>query len=332
MTIDIRPVDAHDDAALRGWWEVGAAASAERPHDPWPVLEQLRRTMTAPNPERAHVLATAHDGDRAVGTSQVVLPLNDNQHLAYVEVLVRPDARRRGVGRALLQGCEAVAREAGRDTVNAEVYRVPGTTVPGEGFCAATGYQQVHLEGEKVVELARLAERRARIEARIAERIGDHTVVTWRDRCPDHLLAGQARLLSTFMSQIPLGELDIRDSEWTPERLRAWEERSAAIGQHYFGAAALSPDGEVVGLTDVRVHEQDQRRAQVGITIVEPEHRGHALGLAMKLATHVAAVAAFPTVRTVSTSNADVNVAMNAVNDAMGYELAEELLEVQKRL
>ena len=95
---------------------------------------------------------------------------------------------------------------------------------------------------------------------------------------------------------------------------------------------AFAPDGELVGYTDVFVPPHVEHRAEIGITMVLPEHRGHALGLAMKLATHASLQAAVPSCRLVSTSNADVNAAMNAVNERMGYRWVEQLLEVQKTL
>jgi hypothetical protein len=66
--------------------------------------------------------------------------------------------------------------------------------------------------------------------------------------------------------------------------------------------------------------------------MVLPEHRGHRLGLATKLATHRAVRAAFPECHLVVTSNAEVNTHMNAINDALGYEVLEDLLEYHRRL
>jgi hypothetical protein len=66
--------------------------------------------------------------------------------------------------------------------------------------------------------------------------------------------------------------------------------------------------------------------------MVMPEARGHRLGLAMKLATHRALRAAYPGCAAVATSNADVNDHMNAVNEALGYRVLEQLLEYQKHL
>ena len=47
-TYQLRGVDPADEEALRAWWEVGAAATAERPADPWPPWEadRIRRATT----------------------------------------------------------------------------------------------------------------------------------------------------------------------------------------------------------------------------------------------------------------------------------------------
>ena len=105
-----------------------------------------------------------------------------------------------------------------------------------------------------------------------------------------------------------------------------------AIGRHVQTAMALAPDGSVAGVSDVRVDYSDPAHGQVGITLVDPVHRGRRLGLALKVATHDLAVATYPELVSVDTSNAEVNTWMNAVNDALGYRTIETLLELQKTL
>ena len=140
-----------------------------------------------------------------------------------------------------------------------------------------------------------------------------------------------ARAISTFFSMVPTGDLALEDGEWTPERLRENEERGAERTRT-FAAAAIAPDGELVGFSGLNVSLAKPTQAGVGITFVLPEHRGHSLGLAVKLANHRALMAAVPECEFVRTTNADVNVHMNAVNEQMGYRLVEDLLEVQKTL
>ena len=66
--------------------------------------------------------------------------------------------------------------------------------------------------------------------------------------------------------------------------------------------------------------------------MVDPAHRGHRLGLALKMATHDLALATYPELVILDTSNAEVNTHMNAVNEALGYRTIETLLELQKKL
>jgi RimJ/RimL family protein N-acetyltransferase len=170
------------------------------------------------------------------------------------------------------------------------------------------------------------------LEAEVQAALGDYRVVTWRDACPEEYVESFGRAVSRVMSLIPQGDLDLEDRDWTVERVRAAEKRRVDVGLATFESVALSPDDTVVGLTGVRVSTRDPVRAHIGVTMVLPEHRGRRLGLATKLASHRALRAAVPDCRLVVTSNAEVNTHMNAINEAMGYRLAETLIEYHKRL
>ena len=107
---------------------------------------------------------------------------------------------------------------------------------------------------------------------------------------------------------------------------------SAVSDGGMFDTEAIAPDGSVAGSSDVRISDADPTHGQIGITLVDPSHRGHRLGMALKIATHDLALATFPDLRTVDTCNAEVNDHMNAVNEALGYRSIETLLELQKKL
>jgi GNAT superfamily N-acetyltransferase len=68
------------------------------------------------------------------------------------------------------------------------------------------------------------------------------------------------------------------------------------------------------------------------ITVVHPDHRGHRLGLAVKLANVDFLSERAPAVRIVQTGNAAVNEPMIAVNDMLGFEIASEGAFWQKHL
>lgn len=90
----------------------------------------------------ARLLLVARDGDRIVGSVQLAFASQQNAaHRAEVQrLVVHRDARRRGIGRALMEGLEAAAREHGRTliTLNTragdppeEMYRRLGYTFVG---------------------------------------------------------------------------------------------------------------------------------------------------------------------------------------------------------
>ncbi len=326
--MDIEQINPRNEAALRAWWEVGRDANADRPGKPWPLWEQSRVALPAENPERAVTILGAIDGREMVGAGMAVLPTRDNLHVAGTVVYVDADRRRQGVGSALLAEAEVIATGHGRTTLTTEAYLPPDGTVPGEAFAAAHGFSVASRESIKELWLD---DYRARRDALAIEPDG-YRIVTFDTVCPEEHVESFGLLLGMLLSEIPLGELDLEASEWAPERIRAAEQRQLGIGRHVQTALAIAPDGSVAGVSDVRVGDEDPRHGQVGITIVDPAHRGHRLGLALKLATHDLVMATYPQLERVDTSNAEVNTHMNAVNEALGYRTIETLLELQKRL
>lgn len=327
--VDIEQINPHNQAALRAWWEVGHAATAHRPGKPWPLWEQSRVALPADNPERGVTLVAAIDGREMVGAGLLTRPLQENLHTAMAFAYVRPDRTREGIGRRIVEELEVVAAGDARTTIQSEAYLPPGGSAAAEDFATAMGYAVASRESIKELDLSDYRALRPSLDATVPD---GYRVVTFDTVCPDEHLASFGRLLGMLMTEVPLGELDLGASEWSAERIRAAERRQVDIGRHVHTALALAPDGTVAGVSDVRVDETDHEAAQVGITIVDPAHRGRRLGLVLKVATHDLAVATYPGLRTVDTSNAEVNTWMNAVNEALGYRTIETLLELQKKL
>ncbi len=329
--VDIEQINPRNEAALRAWWEVGHAATAERPGKPWPLWEQSRVALPADNPERGITLLGAIDGREMVGAGLLTRTLKDNLHSAMAFAWTRPDRTREGIGRRIVSELELIAAGDGRTTIQSEAYLPPGGSAGAEHFATAMGYAVASRESIKELTLTDFADRRdaLAVEAGAAR---DYRILTFDTVCPDEHLESFGRLLGMLMDEVPLGELDLGASEWSPERIRAAEQRLVDIGRHSHTALAIAPDGAVAGVSDVRIDDDDPVHGQVGITIVDPAHRGHRLGLALKLATHDLAVATYPELVVLDTSNAEVNAWMNAVNEALGYRTIETLLELQKKV
>jgi GNAT superfamily N-acetyltransferase len=333
--LEIRDVDTADAAQLRGWFDVWRASQRHRPDDLLPTWEASHKPLSTPRPDFDLSLFGVHDDGELVGAGLLNLPMDDNLTVSYADVMAHPDHRRRGVGSAVLAEIERRSRAAGRERVLTEVFVPAGASddLPGdEAFAVVRGYEVANRESSKAVDVVASEPLWPALEEQAAAALGAYRVVTWRDHCPEEYVESFGVALSRVMSLIPQGELALEDREWTVAQVRAAEERRREIGLATLESAAIAPDGTVVGLTGLRVHVVDPRVAHVSVTMVLPEHRGHRLGLATKLDNHRALRAAFRDCRLVVTSNADVNTHMNAINDAMGYRVLEQLLECQKHL
>ncbi len=197
-----------------------------------------------------------------------------------------PEHRRRGVGRRLLADLESRAR-ADRRTTTVSTVRAPvGAESPGSLFAAAHGYPVASAEETKLVDLATWAPRWAAYDEEVAAALGDHRLVQFEDAVPEQYVDEFCGLLSAFIGLVPPSELDLEDADWTPARLHEVERRTREAGRTWVVALALGPDGHPVGFSELGIARADPRHAQVGGTLVLPAHRGHRLGLGMKLLTH----------------------------------------------
>jgi GNAT superfamily N-acetyltransferase len=166
--------------------------------------------------------------------------------------------------------------------------------------------------------------------AEAAERTGGYDLVWWRDRAPEEHVEGIASLHSRFVGEIPLGDLDLRPQTFDAQRIRDGEDRRLSTGQATILVAAVAPSGELVGYSNLVLALEAPRVAEIDSTLVLPDHRGHRLGLAMKVLLHQRLRAEFPEVELLVTGNADVNDHMNAVNERLGYRAVDRALELQR--
>lgn len=331
-TLEIREIDPSDEALLRAWWQVGHAASAERPFEAWPAWEVSRLSLPARRTDVTRTLLGAFADGTPIGAGLLMLTMLDNTHLAQLEVYVAPGHRRRGIGAAVLAAAEDQARAVGRTVAVGSVFAPVDLESPGLHFATRNGYAPGSDGETKLLDLASAVAAWEVLDAEVAAALGDYELRVFEDRIPEEYVDDFCALLSVFVGSLPAGDLDVGDTAWTPERLRAGEARHAASGCRRLIAVAVAPDGHLCGFTDLAVYPADPRHALVGGTLVLPEHRGQRLGLGMKLLTHRRLVETLPACAFVETDNTGVNAPMNAVNEKLGYRVVERCLGLQKRL
>ncbi|MDE9364160.1 GNAT family N-acetyltransferase [Luteipulveratus sp. YIM 133132] len=326
-------IDPSDEAALRQHWEVGQEAERSRPYEMYWSWDACLAGARHPRTESTSTFISAHDDQGGmVGAGQVLLPMADNLSASYGEVFVLPSHRRRGVGRTVLDALEAYARHHDRRTMAIEAY-VPTSGPPTAlDFARATGYESALEEEVKTLELRAHQADWDALAAHAAAGHRDYHIETFLDRVPDEALPGYSRLRTAFSADVPVGDLEMQAQTWTPQRVREREERHARICRSVVTTVARDATGALVGLSEIGVDTATPWRAEQSGTLVLPEHRGHRLGLALKIANQRALLEAHPTCTTVFTDNAGDNAAMNAINEQVGFRTVERLVVVQKHL
>lgn len=326
MALTIDPVDPHDDAALRDHWAVTEAA--QREGRPYALLESYEaRVSSLRNPGGSYrrLLLLARDSGAPVGAAFLGLHLEDNAHLADLEIDVHPASRRRGVGRALHDRALEIVREAAGTTVLGEV-SVP-TGAEGDwaavAFASHLGYAVVNQEDHLVLDLPAVVD-----EVPLP---AGWEVVTWQDRCPDDLLDAYCALRTQMEHDVPLGEVDYQPTVRTPQAQRESEERRARSYTSLVAAVRRLEDGALGGYSEVLLpHGSDV--VWQDDTLVMPHHRGHRFGHVLKAANLDEVLGSHPERRRIHTWTAVDNAPMQRTNAAFGFRPVERMLEVQRRL
>jgi GNAT superfamily N-acetyltransferase len=316
-----------------------AAHRADTPENPAPVERFFKTLFSHAFPGREnHWYACIEDGV-LLGHTRVTYFTDENLELAMLRFgAVHPDHRGRGIGTALLEHVERVSAERGRTTV------LTGAPVYWEGGPERRGDYARLLEDRGYAKALTTVNRRSPVDPlgpegeaeqyakALAAASDAYEVRQWVGAVPDDLLDTMCRMETMIISEIPLGEIEMEVEHVTPEKLRAREAVYAAEGRIIVHSVALDRTGEIVAWTEVAVDEGDYRDAHQAITIVDPGHRGHRLGLLLKLANLRQIRERFPHVEYIWTDNADVNAPMIAINELLKYTTVDASAEYQKKL
>jgi GNAT superfamily N-acetyltransferase len=258
------------------------------------------------------------EGDQAVGVLDLNYTLLDNLTSAHIDVVVLPEHRGRGYGRALLEHGLELGQTNGRHRFFLE------SAVP-----AAT-----HLLTQRGAIVGQEALRRhLDLTATLPERVpvpAGYRVVQYVDRAPHDLADGLAHLQHRMSTDMPLGDLALEPEVWDAARLR--DNEQATIDGNRLRVSTVvvhDPTGYVAGLTDLIVNRAQPVGAEQWATIVDPDHRGHGLGLVLKSWNQQHLAATSPATEFVNTWNAASNTFMIRVNEELGFHVMERWTEWQ---
>lgn len=331
-------LDVDDGAAFAAWYEAYAVAERHGGEEVAAVwqLEELRVAMQAPTTRSWFHGWSGVLGDRVVVAGWLRGSLVDNRDRAKLGVHVLPAHRRRGYGAAMLERLEEVARDRGRSVLVAEAAYAydagpAGSGEPGPEFARARGYELALGDVQRLLRLPVADALLDRLAGEAAPRHASYTLRSWVGPVPDELLQGWADLAALLLTEAPTGELEVEPETLSPAMVREREEVLVKQGRTKVCTVALTAAGELVAYSDLVLTDHEPDRAYQWGTLVRRDHRGHRLGVAVKVANLRRLQAERPGVGRLITYNAEVNVPMIAVNDLLGYEPVARLGEFQKR-
>lgn len=276
--------------------------------------EELLPRFTS-NPQRARRLYVVRDAGLIVGRAMVTSRPHIADAAADLVVDVLPAYRGRGLGAALLDQAESVAKASGCTVLQCIVMQASRPEDDAGGrFLRSRGYVLEQTSRVSVLDLEAFTRPRYEVA-------GDFRIHIWEGVTPRAWLDAIALLRTRMSIDPPTAGLKVVPDEWDAARILEHDAREMATGRRLFTAAVEHRlTGELVGFTELAVSPSGASAMQ-GATIVLREHRGQRLGMSLKAAALEAVIKNAPKTRQVVTFNADENRAIWSVNEALGFRV-----------
>lgn len=313
----IEQADPSDTRRARECHEVYLAAlRVDEPGGPWFADRAFAGWLAVGWDGDPREVWLAGQGGSVAGWYRLELPSRENLDQAKLDLIVHPAERQRGLGRTLLRHAADRAAANGRSVLKG----VARQGAPGEAFARAAGAKPGLVDIQRVLDVAALDRaKRARLRGPAERAAAAYSLVSWAGPVPGEFIEGVAAIYNA-MGDAPR-EPGVAAAQWDAERIRERiTDLQPRYGMHDYAVAARHDDtGELAALTEVAVDPADPGWGHQVTTAVTREHRGHRLGLLLKLAMMELLATTEPQLERIETWNAESNKHMIAVNDALGY-------------
>jgi GNAT superfamily N-acetyltransferase len=309
-----------------------AARQVDDP-DAFPVIPEMlagkMRYGWDLDPEEVY-LYTSEDATEPLGVLIVDLPTRDNLHLVWAQIWVHPDHRRRGHGSVIMNEALRIARAAGRNTIWVWIAE---DDQGARRFAEEFGFVYASQDARRRQVLANVEQTEIQPLWELAETAAsDYCLERLRPPISNEVLS-QLVEVTAAMNDAPMGDLTYEDERFDQQRLRDHE--AALIGRGERGYRVIArhrTTGEVGGHTMMIIHPLQPHIGRQADTAVARHHRGHRLGLLLKIDMMRWLDQAEPQLKIIETWNNVDNDLMIKVNEALGYRLSRVFNTYELRL
>jgi len=321
--VPLQPVSPDDPASVAALVEIHNAA--HRVDDPeafdWlpaAAADELRYGWDL-QPEE-HFLYRPDGADEPVAAMAVDMPKRDNLHLFWLQILVHPEHRRQGHGTAIMTEALRMAEQAGRRTVWVEAVK---DDLGARKFVERFGFGYASHDARRRQWLAEVDQDQiVRLLAEAEAAAADYVVERLLSPVPDAILQQMVEVTAAI-NDAPMGTLTFEDEVFDLGRLRDIETARERKGQRSYRVIARHREtGEIGGHTQVVISPHQPHVGVQADTAVSRAHRGHRLGLLLKIAMMRWLAAAEPQLEVLETWNNADNRFMIGVNEMLGYRLS----------
>jgi GNAT superfamily N-acetyltransferase len=314
----IVPLDPTDDDAVSACYEMFNAVM--RADDPSDVPESLREfhanLVTNWSGAPSETWYVPGEAGESAAVYQVQFPDLNNLDRVYMNLLVHPARRRRGLGTALLR--HLAERATAHDRTILGTMTLEGSD--GEAFALRFGAKGGKSDVRRVQEPGKLPAGRVAALRETAERAaGGYSLARWTGITPDDRL-DQVATLNNALNDAP-HDPGVEPHTWDAQQVRERSDaRALASGRRRYSIAAIhDATGEPAALTVVGVDPDMPGWGHQAVTMVTRPHRGHRLGLLVKTAMLEWLAETEPQIARIVTWNAAANDHMIGINEALGY-------------
>jgi GNAT superfamily N-acetyltransferase len=324
--VDVQRIDPNDGQAFAAWYSILRRTDQERWGDipGWDERFVKMMALDEGGAEEFHLLAATTPSGDTVGMAGVMVPQLDNLTSVGFDIRVDPDRRRERIGTALAAAVERHARTFDRTVLNCNV-EIPTelvATSPAEPFAHAMGFTPIQYANRRHLILPIEPERLTALREEVERHTTGYRILTFTSPWPEEFIEDECELNRRMSTDEPTNDTTDREQMWDSDRVAKAETLRAAQGVRKLIAAAQHIEsGRLVAYTQLVVADVRPDDAWQWATIVLKEHRGHRLGLAVKLANIEYMAQVFPSAWRISTGNAQENAPMISVNDRMGFEV-----------